>query len=364
METKAERKENNYKKTFSGNIIIFYCFDVGDDIDFNAIKESQILLRRPLLLSKYFKNYHIPMAVELPHPHSSQKCFSAKIHEFGVISLSYKIPFSDTLENLRENINNIENEYREQSVIDAGTIFKKIKSFIKQPRFFHLRNSYMLVQIDPEPEIDIISLKENYGNIIASILRFETEILSEYQRNEILASAIGYYRGDLLIIDIEASFLYDDEYDEILDIFEFANLQQLELQYFDRLLDQHLNAVYARQMKKLSFKSYLPFIGVLKSDPVGELGKLKVDISVITERLESSIKLAGEAYYLELYTILVEKLDIQNWRDSINRKLDIIKDVRTVYQNKVDALREDFLSVLIILLIFIELVVGILHYFK
>ena len=29
------------------------------------------------------------------------------------------------------------------------------------------------------------------------ILRFETESLSEYQKNEILESAIGYYRGDL-----------------------------------------------------------------------------------------------------------------------------------------------------------------------
>lgn len=356
--------EKNSSHIFSGNIFIYYAFDVGEDINLENIQEHQLLVRRPLQLSKYFKNYHIPLAVELPHPHTSSRCMSVKLHSFGVISLTYKIPFNESLEDVRTHIDDIEDEYREQSVIDAGTLFKRIKSEIKQPKFFHLRKSYVLIQVDPEPQIDIVTLKGEFGSLIASILRFETVTLSEFQKNEILASAIGYYRGDLIIIDTEAAFIYDDEYAEVLDMFEFANLQQLELQYFDRLLDQQLGAVYERQIKKLPFKSYMPFIGVLKSDPVGDLGKLRVDISVITERLENSIKLAGEAYYSEIYALLVAKLDIANWKESINRKLDIIKDVRTVYENKVDALREDLLSVLIIVLIFIEMIVGILQYFK
>ena len=352
------------EKIFSGNIYIFYCYDVADDINLESIKDKQLLIRTPLSLSKYFKNYHIPLSVELPHPHESSHCISAKVHEFGVISLSYKIPFNETLEDLREQINHIEDEYREQSVIDAGSIFKKIKSEMKQPRFFHLRESYVVIQIYPKPNLEIIQLKEELGSIIASMLRFELEILSEYQKNEILATAIGYYRGDLIIIDTYAAFVYDDEYEEYLDIFEFTNVQNLELQYFDRLLDQKLNKVYESQMKEASIRSYLPFFSVLKTDPVEELGKLKVDISVITERLESSIKLSGEAYFSEIYNLIVDKLDIKNWRDSINRKLDIIKDVSTVYQNKIETNREDITSGLIIILIFIELIIGILSYLK
>ncbi len=351
-------------QVFTGNIFIFHAFDVGEDMNLENIKGKQLLVRRPLILSKYFKNYHTPLAVELPHPHTSSRLLSSKLHNFGVVSLAYKIPFSESLEGLRGQVNSIEDEFREQSVVDAGAIFKRIKSEIKQPKFFHLRRSYVLIQVDPESTIDIVKLKEEFGSLIASILRFETESLSEHQKNEILESAIGYYRGDLIIIDTEAAFIYDDEYEEVLDLFEFANMQQLELQYFDRVLDQQLNAVYEREIKKLPIGTYLPFIGALKTDPVGDLGKLKVDISVITERLENSIKLAGEAYYSELYTLLVEKLDIANWKESINRKLDIIIDVRTVYENKVDALRGDLLEVLIIILIFIEVVLGVLHYFK
>ncbi len=354
--------EKNQK--FSGNIFIFHCFDVGDDMNLEKIKEKQLLVRRPLHLSKYFKNYHTPLAVELPHPHTSSRNLSCKLHNFGVISLAYKIPFSQTLEDLRTHITSIDDEYREHSVVDAGSIFKRIKSEIKQPKFFHLRRSYVLIQVDPEQAIDIVKLKEVFGSDIASILRFETESLSEYQKNEILESAIGYYRGDLIIIDTEAAFIYDDEYEELLDLFEFANMQQLELQYFDRVLDQQLNTVYETEIRTLPLRSYLPFMGAFKSDPVSDLGKLKVDISVITERLENSIKLVGEAYYTELYELLVEKLDINNWKESINRKLAIILDVRTVYENKVDALREDLLSVLVVVLIFIEICVGLLHYYK
>ena len=54
----------------------------------------------------------------------------------------------------------------------------RYKSAIKQPRFFHLRKSYVLIQVDPQPEMfDAIKLKEEYGSIIASMLRFETETL-------------------------------------------------------------------------------------------------------------------------------------------------------------------------------------------
>lgn len=350
---------------FSGNIYIFHSFDIGEDINLERVKTENMLVRHPLTLSKYFKNYHIPLAVELPQPYSSPHCEIVKLHNFGVISLRYRIPFTATLEELRSQVNGIEDMYHEQSVNDAHIVFNRIKNAVKHARFFHLRKSYLLIQVQPEPQvIDAINLKEVYGSVIASTLRFETETLSEYQKNEILETAIGYYRGDLIIIDTDAAFVYDDEYEDILDLFEFANLQQLELQYFDRLLDKQLNAVYEREVTHLPLKTYLPFIGTAMSDPVSDLGKLRVDISVITERLESSIKLSGEPYYAELYSLLIQKLDLKNWKDSIDSKLAIIHDIGMVYQNKVDSIREDLLSTSVIVLILIEIVIGLLGYFK
>ena len=355
--------QDDQRHTFTGNIFIFYSFDVGDEIDLDKVENLKTILTRPLKLAKYFKTYHMPLSIDLPHPHSSSKCIATKLHSFGAISLLYQIPFKDTLENLKGQLAKLDTEFQEQSVTDTHVVFKNIKKHIRHPRFFHLRTSYVMVQVDQQsnvitPEI----LKKQYGETICSLLRFETETLSEYQKNEILIDARGYFRGDLIIVDTDATFMYDDEYEEVIDLFEFVNLQQLELQYYDMLLDQQLYTVYHMEFIKVPLIAYLPFINSLVRDPVRELGKMKVDISAIIERLESSIKLAGEPYISQMYSLLSEKLELSNWKASMNNKLKIITDIHMIYQHNIERIREDILTTLIIILILIELIVGILKH--
>lgn len=351
--------------TFEGNIYLFHAFDVGDDINLEKLKTSGVVTPQQMTLSKFFKNYHLPLAIEIPYADKSPTCISAKIHNFGVISLIYKIPFRDTLENIRQQLDALDNQWADKSLIDVEIIFKSIKPYIAKPNFFHTRSPYVLIQVDPQPTLlDMVKLKDTYGGVIASTLRFETETLSESQKNEILASAIGYFRGDLIVVDTDAAFVYDDEYVDVLDLFEFANIQHLELRYFDRLLEQQLNYIYEGRVRKVPLSGYFPFIGTLTKGPVDDMDKLKVDISVIAERLEGSIKLAGEPYYSELYSLLVEKRELKNLKDAIDKKLNIIKDVLSTLQHKTEAIREDMLTVSIIVLIFIELILGIFSYFK
>lgn len=362
----TENFENNpLEHLFEGNIYLFHAFDVGDDINLERVKASGVIVPQPLSLSKFFKNYHLPLAIEMPDSETNPTCMSAKIHNFGVISLTYKIPFKDTLKNIRQQLDGIDSQWAEQSMIDVEVIFKKIKPYIAKPYFFNTRSTYVLIQVDPAPNLmDMVKLKDTFGGIIASALRFETETLSENQKNEILADAIGYFRGDLIVIDTEAAFIYDDEYQDILDFFEFANIQYLELRYFDRTLEQHLNYIYEGHVRKVPLKAYFPFIGTLSRGPVDDLSNLKVDVSVIAERLEGSIKLAGEPYYSELYSLLVEKRELKNLKDAIDKKLEIVTDVLTALQHKTEAIREDMLTVSIIILICIELVIGLLDYLK
>ncbi len=360
----TQSQPSTANQLFSGNIYIFHAFDVGDDINLDKIQHVKPINLIPLSTPKYFTNYHKPLGIKPPQIHKHRHAISCKIHNFGAISLTYQVPFTDTLENIRRDFDRINMIYYEQSLIDVKYIYDKIHSCIMQPKFFQTRSSYTVLQVNPTSDItDVTILQKNYGNVIASLLRFEIETLSEYQKNEILDSAIGYFRGDLIIVDTDASFIYDDEYKDLLDLYEFANIQQLELRYFDRQLDKQLNKIYEGSGRKPPLKAYLPFIGT-STDPIDALGKLKVDISVIAERLGGSIKLAGEPYYMELYSLLVKKLDLKNWQEAIDRKLDIVHDIQTVYQDKIDVIREDMLSVLVILLIFIELIIGILHYFK
>ena len=370
MNTKKENHTNypqanlsvqTIEQLFTGNIYLVYAFDIGDAIDLEQVKASKQLQTIARIWPKYFRHYHIPLTVDLPPAKNGIKCIRANIHHFGALSLIYKVPFKDTLTALRNKLNKLDEQYENQSAHDANSLYKLIKQFTAQHKSFHHRTSYLIIHIDPQPEIlDSALLSQTYGPIIASSLRFETTTISDFQIEDILQSTTGYYRQDLVIIDTEAAFVYDDECYELLDFFEFALIQQLELQYFDKLLDTKLDEVYEHALQPRSFYNYLPFVGMVY-DPLGELSKLKVDISVITERLDNSIKLAGEAYYSEIYRLLVKKLELENWKTSVDKKLTIVRDVRSIYQNKINVIREDMLSVLIIVLIFIEVIIGLLH---
>lgn len=355
---------NAQAQEFTGHIYIFHSFDVGDDIDLARIKEERLAEVRPLERSRYFKNYHIPLAAELPHPHATSHCDSVKIDRFGVVTLRYKVPFTATFEQLRTKISEIDNEYREQSVEDASTLFKQIKKAIKGPRFFHTAQSYLMIQVEVAEDLPGQKLRELYGSEIASTLRFESKALSEYKKNEILEKSHGYYRGDLIIIDAAASFVYDKEYEELLDLFEFVNVQHLELLYYDRVLDARLDELYNRESRRLPVKAYFPMWGTMNLDSIADLGNLKVEISVITERLVNNLKLISEPYYSELYSALSETLDLEPLKVSIEKKLDIIHDIDSIKENKITTVREDMFNILISILIFLEFIVAIMHYLK
>jgi len=359
-EEHRELKQLAQPHVFSGHIYIFFAFDIGEDINFEAVKKSKDCKVTPTNLPKFFKNYHTPLSINIPNKEKSTHCIDTKIHQFGAISITYKVPVSNTFQGLKSDLIAIDEEYHPRSLSDARVIYEQIKPQISKPNFFHLRSYYTIIQIEHDEKFNGSQIKEYFSNEITALLRFETQTLSKYQKDEILHSSVGYFKKDLVIIDTEAAFMYDPQYIEIFDFFEFGNIQQLELQYFDKLLDKQMTAIYEDKIRSMPLLAYLPFIGSRYFDPVGELTKLKVDISVITERLENSIKLVGETYFSEIYDKIVSSLDLKSWKISIEKKFEIIKDVQSDYQNKIDTTREDILTTLIIILIMIELIVAII----
>jgi hypothetical protein len=338
-----------------GSILLFYAFDVGEDINFDLIRKKSLVTERIVPLSPYFKHYNIPLSFTMPE---EETCISSKIYRFGVLSFCYKISFTDSFDGLKRLLFEILDKYSKQSDQAARSVFDKIVQAIEKPQFFHLKNLYFIVQVTP-PKDDITptQFRERYGNTIASLLRLETTTLSEYQRKEILASTTGYSGDDFTILDSKASFIYDTDYSEVLEFFESANIQQLQLQYFDRLLNENLDYFYSRPYT-IPLKAYIPLLGGRLDTPISQLARLRVDISVITERLESSIHMAGDAYYSNFYSMLIDKLTIQEWKDSINKKLKIINDVYLVYQHRLEILHEEILTIVIIILIALEAILA------
>jgi len=369
--------------TFAGDIIFFYAYDVGDDIDLELIKSLHLVPTYSTPLSVRFKNYHLPVSYHLRGQNlisegegydqfftgeavpqsvddeadvaTKPQCFVlSKIHGFGVLSYCYRIPFKGSLGKLKKRLIELKNEYDQVADNYAYETFKKISPAIASPQFCNLKNDYFTVHISPQRStISSEKLMEAYGGDIASLLRLELNILSFYQQDMILRSRTGYYGDELMVIDSGGAFVYDDTCYDSMELFEFVTIQLLELQYFDRLLDRRLHTFYTYHLDNVKGRS---------ATSIAELAQLRVDISVITERLENSIRMSGDEYYSEIYERLVKKLSIDRWREGVQRKLDIIRDLYEVQQTGQDLLFHKRWTLVIVALIALESVVGLAHF--
>lgn len=370
------------RDTFAGDIIFFYAYDVGDDIDLELIKSQHLVPTYSTPLSVRFKNYHIPISYHLRGPNLVSEgegyehftgtdgvehalaeddvnlrpqCFVlSKIHGFGVLSYCYRIPFKGTLSTLKKRLIELKGEYDQISDSYAYETFKKIHSAIVSPQFCNLKNDYFTVHISPQRStISSEKLMETYGGDIASLLRLEVNLLSFYQQDTILRSRTGYYGDELMVIDSGGSFVYDDTCYDSMELFEFVTIQLLELQYFDRLLDRRLHTFYTYHLDSVKARN---------ATSISELAQLRVDISVITERLENSIRMSGDEYYSDIYERLVKKLSIDRWREGVQRKLDIIRDLYEVQQTGQDLLFHKRWTLVIVGLIALESFIGLVHF--
>lgn len=358
IDNSLKTTEHKSHPIVNGNILIFHTFDVGDHIELGKIKSKRILKAHDKEPFPHFKNYHIPLTVDISttSEKSNGVIVFAKIHSFGVLSLNYIIPFAKTFEDLKLKLIEEVELYKTIAKKDAKMIFNNIRDCITEENFFNLKSSYYAVHAenkgDPFKNKELIA---NYGPTIASLLKLETKVMSKFQIEETLRSSTTYYGTDLMVICPEGAFIYDDEYLEPLEFFELAGIQKVELQYFDRLLDKKLNHFYNSDAYKIPLISYIPILGNRIDSMLMDLAKLRVDISVITERMKNDVNMIGDSYFQRLYNVLIEDFKLREWKNSIDEKLFIINEIYTIRKNNSDTVRAELLEILIIILITLEL---------
>jgi hypothetical protein len=152
--------------------------------------------------------------------------------------------------------------------------------------------------------------------------------------------------------------LIDRDCDETLEVVEFANLQLLEYRHIDNRLDENLTAAY-RYIHPLT-RSSLPFWRI-HARPLRVLGELKVEANDLFERTGNVLKLVGDPYLARLYRLISARFHLEAWEESIQRKLEVTEGVHQVLADQAGAFRMEFLEVLVVLLILLELLLAILR---
>ena len=85
------------------------------------------------------------------------------------------------------------------------------------------------------------------------------------------------------------------------------------------------------------------------------VGELKAEANELFERTENVLKLVGDQYLARVYRQLASRFHLQDWEQSIQRKLEVIEGIYQVLSDQAATYRGELLEIIIVLLIIIEI---------
>jgi hypothetical protein len=353
----------------AGALRAFYLYDVADTIDLKRLRtvggeglSPADLPLRPHTSPSYLQFPTPPLIARLPTVTSDGLTVlrRVKLFDYGVISIRLSVEFAGSWDEFVALAARLRSsaELSELARAAADAVTAEVAHVLDDPHPA-LVEDYFIAEIDRfSNAISSADLLAEHGPQLVRLLSGETGPFSSLQIDESLRQRYSYYTDDLTIVQWDGALVYDrrESADAIEDILEFANSQLVELRTYDALLDRELDAIYAAQPGK-PVRS--PF-GRGAADQAASLRYLIVDVLELTDRANNALKIIGDAYYARIYRAAVSRLALGDWHRQIDRKLESIGDMYRFVSDQARSTRDQFLEIVVIVLIALELVVGVL----
>jgi hypothetical protein len=359
--------------TFAGILHIHVAFDWGDEIDLEQARRlapaaprdlprrrrtpSSITYRPPPLRFPL-----APAALKLPEIGPVQPEAEATLFDFGAVSVDLRVPFRLPPEALTRLAGWLADptplEKAARSALEA--LHQKVQPAIHDALWqTDLSEEYFVFQLFPRDcpgsAAELLQADEDW---LAGLVRLESGPLSKEEIAEAVRLHISYSPEDLFIADWAAAVLLDYDCGETLEIIEFANLQLLEFRHIDNRLDDSLAGA-----NRLIHPTHRPRFSLWRSHarPLRQLGELKVEANGLFERTGNVLKLVGDQYLARVYRLLAERFHLEEWENSIQRKLEVAEGIYQVVSDQAESSRSEFLEVVVVLLILLEVILALFH---
>jgi hypothetical protein len=174
--------------------------------------------------------------------------------------------------------------------------------------------------------------------------------------HEISRRTIRYYEDDLVVVDFDAAVVVDkDGAPDLVDIFEIASAQLLELRFYDGMLARALEVLLrdVRRARTAVWFFRSPFRELARRAAV-----LALELGEMTDRLERTITLVGDTYSTQVYRDAALRFRLAEASASVREKLGIIGRVSEALGHEIYARRDLVLEILVLVLIAVEVVVA------
>ena len=352
---KLPRKEDGVVITLR----FYRIYDIGREIDLDwlerALAQNYFTARTSFVRVKQ-KSIMIedpPLMIQM-HPIKVERdCrpfeFSvvARVYDIGAISFCFIFENPDAHYSALEEIAFLFagqeglSEFYVQYLKTLGEIIKPhIKNFAIDPDFFEDYTVYVTDRRDDS--IDPVPL------LIGEQTRISPQI-----REDILKNSLSYTTDDLAILSWDSALLCSpDSPTDIIDLIEFANVQVLELRYYDRELTREMEKMYddIEHADRLSqFRRSRQYHAIMAKQM-----ETYAEISEVIEKVDNLIKVTEDVYYARVYATALKVLRSGLWSESVSRKIDVIRENYSMLSDEVRIQHSNFLEWVIIILIALE----------
>jgi hypothetical protein len=291
---------------------------------------------------------------------------SARIFDFGVVSLRLRIPAPGELswDDFSAFGNAVDADRAIGALFDQHVrlLTERIRPAIERPGIAAQTEDYVVYRISRLVDAGGNPLGANaLGDLdVAPLLLNERRPLSADARRELLPHRFTYYGDDLTLLTWDNALVVEPEpHDtDVQFILEFANAQLLELRFYDAVLDAQLPQMYdrveaARRGRGIILtRRYAPLLA--------DLQRTVADSTELVERVENALKVTDDVYLARIYSAALEIFRGRAWRSGIDRKLGIIRETYAMLNAESQAARAEALEVAIVLLIVAEIVMALL----
>lgn len=376
---------------YSGSAVVYRLFDVGYAIDLaraqalltasaaanprDALRPERVrpvrgeaqalqILNPPITVVLGHESFVPAPSLGTPEIPMASAELSARIFDFGVISLRIRVRLGDALswEAFTAMGRRVEREPQLIAMAEQylAQLAVRIADAVERPQIAEVRENHTVFRVTRvvDGRGQPVEAEALAGLDVVPLLLDEDRALSAEARRDLLPHRFSYYHDDLTILTWESALVVEPgEHDTDLQyVLEFANAQLLELRYYDAILDAELPRLYDAIEAARRKRSVFPgrrFGGLL-----ARLHTVVADTTEVVEQVENALKVTDDVYLARVYGAAMELFRGRAWRAGIDRKLAILRETYAMLNDEAQASRSETLEIAIVVLIVLETVMA------
>lgn len=235
-------------------------------------------------------------------------------------------------------------------------VLSRISAHLRRPRISPENPEAWTVFRFEAAELHITDATEwmnNHRREVAGLLTGEADPgrLSDQEVDETLRQTFSYYRDDLAVIDWESALVVDPgPADDVLRVFELANLQLVEYRHYDAELDR----VVSRAYEDLS-QARGPRLFFGGGDRLRSLRELRLSVADVADEIENATKFLGDWHLARVYMGCATRFHLPEWKAAVEEKLKTIDELYNLAASESSNRKMLLLEAMIVVLFILDL---------